>query len=328
MVQDCSKMKAIGGYFGLELDNNTSTHPFPRCIAVNSGRHALEYILINTHPKPSKIYLPYYTCEVVLEPIKRMGLEYEFYYLNNNFEIKCYPKLKDNEYIIVNNYFGIKDKYIEKVFSIYHEHLIVDCAQALFSPIIEGVKMFLSPRKFIGVADGGYAFPNYESKVKLEQDQSTDRSIHLLRRIDTGAESGFKEFQKDDETLSNESLKGMSNLTKSILKTTNIAKIIERRRLNYMILHNALSFQNGLKLPDINEFRCPMIYPFWSEDKALRKKLISNKIFVATYWSNVLEWCNRNSIEYQLADKLIPLPIDQRYGIEDMNRIIHVIRKL
>jgi hypothetical protein len=69
-----------------------------------------------------------------------------------------------------------------------------------------------------------------------------------------------------------------------------------------------------------------MAYPFWSEDENLRSRLIKNKVFVATYWPNIFEWCNESQLEYLLAKEIVPLPIDQRYGEEDMRRIVDVIK--
>lgn len=57
----------------------------------------------------------------------------------------------------------------------------------------------------------------------------------------------------------------------------------------------------------------------------IRKKLIANKIFVATYWPNVFSWTVADSVEHGFADYLIPLPIDQRYGEDDIERILKII---
>ena len=100
-------MKAIGGYFSLELGPVNPDYRFFHTPALNSSRHALEYILRQIEPKPSLVYLPYYTCEVVLEPLKRLGIGYQFYQINDRLEIAKLPSLRGNEYIIVNNYFGI-----------------------------------------------------------------------------------------------------------------------------------------------------------------------------------------------------------------------------
>jgi hypothetical protein len=67
----------------------------------------------------------------------------------------------------------------------------------------------------------------------------------------------------------------------------------------------------------------PMVFPFRSEDGVpLRRKLIDRKIYVAKYWPNVLEWADSECDETEICNNLIPLPIDQRYGEEDMVRII------
>lgn len=320
-------MSAIGGYFGLELGEKKTDYPFLHSPGVNSGRHAFEVILRNLESKPTKVYIPYYTCEVILEPLQRLSIDYEFYHIDKNLEIEKFIPLRENEYIVVNNYFGVKDDYIRKISFQYKSKLIVDSAQAFFAQTLVDVKMFFSPRKFIGVADGGYFWPLYEADSGYEQDYSTYRSIHLLRRIDSGAESGYAEFQKDDGLLSQEPIRSMSELTRSILESSDCKRIVERRRSNFEILHHALVSQNKLNIPDWNSFKCPMVYPLWAEDSSLRKELIDHKVFVATYWPNVLEWCPKGTLEYDFAKNLIALPIDQRYGEGDMNRIIDIINK-
>ena len=70
-----------------------------------------------------------------------------------------------------------------------------------------------------------------------------------------------------------------------------------------------------------------MVYPFMTDDKSLRGRLLENKVFVARYWPNVLEWCKEEALEYKLVTQIIPLPIDQRYVKEDMQRILNIIKQ-
>lgn len=319
-------MKEIGGYFSLELGSINPDYRFSHTPALNSGRHALEYILKQIEPKPCLVYLPYYTCEVVLEPLKRLNIGYQFYRIDENLEIAELPELKENEYIIVNNYFGIKDDYIDRLLLHYKGKMIVDDAQAFYHFNHLGMRAFYSPRKFFGVPDGGIAWTPGTKDIQLKPDYSTDRSMHLLRRIDAGAGAGRNEFQKDEASLSDEPMKAMSALTKSILERIDYEEVKHRRRSNFEILHAALAPTNRLDISDWNTFACPMVYPYLSKDDSLRKRLIENKIFVATYWPNVLSWRNEDSTEHKLTKYLIPLPIDQRYGEEDMNRIIEITK--
>ena len=43
------------------------------------------------------------------------------------------------------------------------------------------------------------------------------------------------------------------------------------------------------------------------------------------YWPNVIKGCDPDSLEYKLGKEIIPLPVDQRYGENDMKRIIRII---
>ena len=54
------------------------------------------------------------------------------------------------------------------------------------------------------------------------------------------------------------------------------------------------------------------------------EKLIKDKIFVACYWPNVYQ-LDHNEIEYQLAERVIPIPCDQRYGEREMRKIVSEI---
>lgn len=47
---------------------------------------------------------------------------------------------------------------------------------------------------------------------------------------------------------------------------------------------------------------------------------------MATYWPNVLEWCNPDELEYELTTFALPLPSDQRHGKKDMDKIVSMIR--
>lgn len=70
----------IGGYFSLEINDGWERHH--GALRLNAGRYALEYIL--KARKYRKVYLPYFICNSVLQPIERHGVAYEFYYIIYN----------------------------------------------------------------------------------------------------------------------------------------------------------------------------------------------------------------------------------------------------
>lgn len=319
-------MKEIGGYFSLEIKATSQENIIhSQGFFLNSGRNALEYIL-SSLSVVSKLWIPYFTCDVVLEPIKKLGIPYDFYRINEHLELCEDIQLASDEYLLATNYYGIKDSYMENLARKYGSHLIVDNAQALYAHPIEGIKTFYSPRKFAGIPDGGIAYMEAGKDIQsFDTDVSYERLSHLLKRIDLGAGAGYTDFKDNSRKLANQPIMQMSKLTGVLLASIDFEGIKERRLKNFHILHEALKSSNQLAIPAIGSFSCPLVYPYFTNDCTLKKKLIDNKVFVATYWPNVLEWCKEDTLEYQLADRIIAIPIDQRYGEEEMKYITNLI---
>jgi hypothetical protein len=314
-------MKDIGGYFGLELRKGEEFHK--RAIRLNSGRNALEYILRSRGYK--RVYLPYYTCEVLLEPINKLKLEYEFYFINELLEpLFNFNRVGIDETFIYTNYFGIKGQAAKKLSNIC-PNLIIDNSQAFFEEPIAGIDTFYSPRKFLGVPDGSYLFTDKYLKTKFLIDMSVNRMVHLLKRVDLTAESGSNDFQQNEMELSNQPIKKMSKLTHALLLNIDYKTIQNTRHNNFLFLHEQLIKWNKFPI-DTTNISAPMIYPFLSETSNLRHILINNKIFVPKYWENVTNWVNKDAFENKLVNNLVSLPIDQRYTKTHMKKIIKIIQ--
>lgn len=312
-------MEAIGGYFELELCKGEHYHK--NAIRLNTARNCFEYVLLAR--KYKKVYIPYYTCEVMLQPLHKLGVSYEFYSIDDKLEPLENICLLPDEAFLYTNYFGLKQDCVQRLASHYGEQLIVDNAQAFYATRLDGIDTFYSARKFFGVPDGAYLYTDCILDIELEQDKSFDRMQHLLQRIDEGAEFGYSSFRQNDDALDNVSIKRMSRLTSRLLENVEYSNIKEIRKSNYNFLDAYLKDYN---LFDFSLDDCiPMVYPFLASDSRLKRHLIENKIFVATYWPNVLNWCTEDMLEHELASKMIAIPIDQRYNQNDMNRIIEQI---
>lgn len=317
-------MNAIGGYFEIEEEGN-GIFPHKDGILLNTGRNALEHIL-STLDSIKRVYLPYYTCEVVLDPIKKLNIPFQYYHIDQNFEIADSITLDDNEYIIVNNYFGIKDAYIAKITELFRDKIIVDCAQAFFAPIISKTKMFYSMRKFVGVPDGGVAYGICNKAKKYSIDDSSDRINHLYIRKEKGPEVGFKVYQENEGKLDNQDIKQMSKFTKEKLANIDYQSIIYKRRENFCYMHSLLKYTNVLQIPEITSFVSPLVYPYMPENRDdLRAKLIENRIYVAKYWPNVKS-LPTFELEVDFADRIIPIPIDQRYDKYILKELVTYIK--
>ena len=318
------KQKAIGGYFSLELPYNENGEYHRDAIRLNTGRYCLEYVL--RVKKYTKVYLPYYMCDAVLQPINKLGLDYQFYHIDKYFHIAEVLHPKRDEVILYCNYFGLMDEYVKIVTDRYAPNIIIDNTQAFFSRPLPEIDTFYTCRKFFGVADGAYLYTNKEADFDIPQDYSSSRMLFLLDRLDKSAEEAFSDYHKSEDTLDHDEIKKMSKITQFIMSSICYKSVADRRISNYTYLHDNLSSSNTLSV-DLERKNVPMVYPFLSEDINLRKKLIDNKVYVASYWPNVQSWCNAESLENTLSQLLLPLPIDQRYSIDEMNFIISVLKE-
>ncbi len=314
-------MKAVGGYFELELNQFEEYHP--TAIKLNTGRNAFEYILSAKQYK--KVYMPYYTCDVLLEPINKLNISVEYYSINELFEpLFDFSKIKEGEVFLYTNYFGLNNRNVSNV-SKKCSRLIIDNAQAFYSKPIDGVDAFYSPRKFFGVPDGAYLYTNQQISQNIEVDTSFGRFDHLLRRIDESAENGYPYFSKNDSLLNNNPILKMSQLTNRLLCGIDYDNVSKKRKENFNYLHQALSHSNKIKW-DIHQDETPMVYPFYSENKNLRNVLIDHKIYMAQYWPNVADLVKKNTIEYNYSVNLFHLPIDQRITKLELDKIIKIIK--
>ena len=313
-------MEAIGGYFSLELSKGEAYHS--QAIALNTGRNCLEYIM--RCRKYRKVYIAYYACLVEMEPFHKLNIPYEYYHINEQLEIADDISLGSEEALVYTNYFGLKQTYVEQLARRYGKQLIVDNTQAFYAKPIADVSSFYSCRKFFGVPDGAYLYTDAKADFEIEQDVSYERMSFLLKRLDLGAEAGFADFKEEGRRLVGQPIKRMSNLTTQMMKGIDYQTVAQKRRENYKYLHQHLAATNQLSL-ELDEDAIPMVYPYLTKDDKLKQKLIDERIYVATYWPNVLKWSKKEDLEYEMSINSCFLPIDQRYGIEEMERIINVI---
>ena len=313
-------MEPIGGYFSLELPHYEEYHK--DAIRLNTGRNCLEYILSARGYK--KVYIPYYTCDVVLEPFKKLDVPYEYYHIDIHLEICDRFTLKEGEALLYTNYYGLKQRYVEQLAAKVGNCLIVDNTQAFYAKPVAGIDTFYTCRKFFGVPDGAYLYTDKLLDVEFEQDLSYERMVSLTKRIDISPEAGYQDFHNISKSLVGQPIKRMSKLTQRIMQGIDYEAVAERRRANYLMLQEALGKENNIELP-LEGDAVPMVYPYFVPVNGLREKLIENKIFVARYWPNVLELTLPDDIDYLMAYQMQPLPIDHRYGEEEMRHILSII---
>lgn len=316
-------MIEIGGY--LDLSANWKSKKLPHDpILLNSGRNCFRYIA--RQRKITRVLMPYYTCHTVVGALKSDGVEVAFYSLDEDFMPEVTPKERD-EHIIYNNYYGVMDDNVKKAAGQF-KNLMVDNSQAFFSTPLRGVDTVSSPRKFFGLPDGGLLYPGTELvEGELDEERSSERIMHMARRLDYGAKDAFDLSRSARESLVDLPVRRMSQLTRVLLGSLDFDFAREQRRENWSVLDNVLGESNRFK-GGLSQNEVPLFYPYFCSKAGLRPFLISKGVFVGRYWPDVEDLVTPDSFEADLVEFMIPLPIDQRYGEQDMIRVLSIIDEL
>lgn len=313
--------KAIGGYFELELPASKAP-VYPQALSFQSGRAAF-LALLHTG-KPRRVWAPYYICSTMLDSIKQAEVETAFYRIDDSFHLAQEIHLLEGDWFLYVNYFGLRGAYAQSLLSQFaRQRVVIDASQALFSPPLDCLATIYSPRKFLGLPDGGLLVSSIAVDVPEADEGSFERALPLLKRMAFSPEAGYAEHQHAETTLYKQQPKGMSNLTRRMLSSVDLTEVCEARNRNFSYLHKHLGRHNRLHVMP-GEVNGPLCYPMLTPNAKLREALIKERIFVATYWRDVLDLVEASCSEAFLVHGLVPLPCDQRYSEGDMARVVEV----
>lgn len=314
-------MKEIGGYIEFEQYSLPLFHD--KAIALNCGRNCLALLIEIRSIK--KILLPKFICKSIIDICKNNKVEIEFYSIDEYF-LPYNVFLDENEWLYLINYYGQLDNQQIELLKNKYKKIIVDQTHAYFQMPIKDVDTLYTCRKFFGVPDGAFLYTDYEKEIDFPLEESHRRIGFLVGRYERTAEEFYNEYIKNEHYFDNEPIKKMSILTRNLLQGIDYAKVCTTRTENYNYLYNKLEKMNLLHLKKVYG---AFMYPLYIENgQYIRKKLQEQKIYVPMLWPNVVEICKEDEWEYRLANNILPLPCDQRYGEVEMDYIVEQIRKI
>ena len=313
----------IGGFFELESFVNESPY-HNNGIALTTGRACIALILELT--RPTRIYIPFYVCNSVIDPIKKSGIEYTFYEINEALEPKKIPNLTNNELFLYINYFGLKGEYCNKIAATYGEKIIIDDTHNFFNKGRKEVYSFTSARKYFGIPDGAFLY-GVDNKCIEEIPRNNNVSmLHNIERLEGRYDAAYNLY-KESESLIDSTIMRISYISEFILNSIDYEYVKRKRIENYKYLQEKLDSSNTFTLPILSKIDVPFCYPFIPEKCINKKELHQIGLFIPTFW---LDICKRDmdgyELEKHLSLQMLPLPIDHRYGREEMKRIVEIIK--
>ncbi len=312
-------MREIGGYIEFEYFCGREYHE--GALALNSGRHCVEYLIRAEGIK--KLYMPYFMCDSVSSLCLRLGVDVGYYHTDIDFCPRFEGELGEGEWLYVVNYYGQLDDRLVAELQKKYGRVILDNAQAFFKKPIGDIPTCYTCRKFFGVSDGGYLYTDKLLDREIAEDESYERMRFLFGRAERSAGEFYSEYIENNKRFAAEELKKMSKTTRNLMRGIDYERVRQIRNENFAYLHESLKNINKLKLslPEGG-----FMYPLYIEGGAeIRRELQEKKIFIPTLWPKVFEVCTEDELEYDMAKNILPLPIDQRYGREQMDEMIKSI---
>lgn len=314
-------MKEIGGFLEFEKYDGHEFHE--NCIALNSGRNCLRYLIRARTIK--RIWLPKLLCSAIEETCIEEKVEVLYYSINQQLR-PILPSISDGDWFYLINYYGQYSKNELISYCKRYKNVIIDNAQAFYDYPLDSIDTIYTCRKFFGVSDGGYLYTKSVFEGELSQDESFSRLEFLAGRFEKSANEFYTAYQNNEEVISKLPLKTMSKFTHNLLRSIDYKKEAKIRKKNFNRLHKLFK---DINLLNVVIPQGPYMYPLLLENGVdFRNRLQKEKIYIPLLWPNVLKDLQDVDTEYWLSNNILPLPCDQRYTISDMDYMAKLIKRL
>jgi len=342
-----NQKKIVGGMFGLELlhqgpdseiglDAPFLSSPKLLLATARSAFNLLARVL-----KPKTVWLPSYLCASVIASFPP-DIEIRFYSINESLRIaekKWLSEIQENDIVVFIDYFGF-NYWLEWGQEARQRGawVIEDACQAMLNREFCQCSHYVlfSPRKFVGVPDGGILLAQNGAKLPDEMIPAAParwwlealRASILRAEYDWhgGERTWFDLFQKTEAEGPSNPCK-MSELSLMILKeVVDWQEVSIRRRNNYKLLASEL--EEIAIFPDLTEDAVPLGFPIVVKDRdRIRQALFTEEIFPPIHWPIASFVPCDFEDSHRLAGNIMTIPCDQRYNRSDMERVINILRR-
>lgn len=308
----------------------------------------------NKIPEDRKIVLLHpFTCHDVIEPFIKDGYRVFYHRIGRDLICERKPFIEDIDRIrpsvvIVQGQFGFDTLHCVKdiLENIKTTGVLVieDMTHTLYSDIKRTYADYYicDFKDWAALPDGECVISSKKSisfrpfKADTELQEKRLKAFHakyLYIEKDIGEKEDYvKLFHQADELLSSrKTIYAMSPVSKKIQANLDIDFLRSKRRENYSVLLRGLEHSSIVKpiFDKLEEGVVPLYFALYVKCNRtkLRICLAANCIYSRVIWSKVPESKgDKDRKTESIYDNILALPCDQRYGSDDMNRIVEVIR--
>ncbi|MCP4667874.1 MAG: hypothetical protein GY849_16105 [Deltaproteobacteria bacterium] len=286
-----------------------------------------------------RVWLPAYLCRDVVEAVEVTAkCRAAFYPVGSDLcsEVDFIEKVPDGDAVVWVRYFGrpmspVAVDAVKARPGILH---IEDRALALDADDSVCNWMLYSPRKLLGVPDGGLAVHNRGEIPDRPPPPPKDPDAilaavapRLLRLEDPSMQSmQYQSYVKAEEAMAAD-MREPARLTLEILRRLSFSTISTARRGNWAQLYRSLGHLCLWQEPE----------PYWTpaglpivvkSAESLGSALASEGIFCPRHWHPLQSPGDSFPEEHMLSRGLLTLPCDHRLSIDDKERLVEAVLRL
>ena len=347
--------KDLEGETSLDVNTNQFGCSGNDYVWLSTGRSAISYVLQdieNRNPSVRKVaVLPSFTCQTVIEPFLSMGYEIHTYHIGRDLlssvlDIWNAVDTYNPGIFLFHRLFGVDTiKGIDMIIPQMRSKGIIvveDCTQCLYSGFKKTDADYWvgSVRKWSGVFDGGFAACReglfYQKPTLIDEKlQDAKRVASKLKYEYLFEGKGDKsvylnKYRESEEILSTQGrYYAISDLSISILSNLDVQELVMKRRENYKFISESLIGCTDVKVvfDKIEKDEVPLYCPILCRNRdEVQKKLIANNVYAPVVWPKA-DCCSLvDSDADYIYEHVLCIPIDQRYDVYDMKRVIDVIK--
>jgi dTDP-4-amino-4,6-dideoxygalactose transaminase len=332
----------IGGLFGLPTVSDLHAGCIPpfftdRSLLLVNARSGISYLVDLL--SPAQVWVPSYLCASILQAIGSTA-RIQFYEVNDDLVIPSLHWLADvqsRDLVILIDYFGYPcDSLCVRQAQEQGAWVLEDACQALLSRGVGRFSDFVlySPRKFLGVPDGGILAVNHEVDLEntafgrppTEWMLKALLAVVLRREFDQhgGTRRWFELFQEveRDHPIGNYAMSELSNML--LTNAFDYPAIAKRRVDNYRFLAEELG--DIALFPDLPPGVVPLGFPIRVRNRdQIRQVLFEHKIYPPVHWPIEGIVPAEFSDSHRLSTEVMTLLCDQRYCRGDMARMAQLV---
>ncbi len=344
----------IGGNFPVVLGMNSEVVNSEDTADLNqyfsSGRSAILATIIHSRAQGKKVALPYFTCHSVIESFVRMGCEIKFYPIQKDLKVQedliiQFCQVEQPYLFFYHDYFGLNEELKwSKIFDVCsgQQLFVNDKTHSFFSASTHSSAHYtlMSIRKWGGISEGGCLQINGMKGLDIQYDIRPDNDFRM--EIYNKASELKREFLQGDPSINKEQFRSLFYQSESFFDSeTGIYPIrlealqqwrallrspfAQRRKLNLDLLVQGWNPDwEGWGIPIFMNNRdvVPLYFPILLkiQRSLLQSFLASHGVYAPIIWPKSILITQEGDDSFY--NQLLCIPIDQRYGEKDMNRIL------